>query len=211
MAGAFDCFDGVHRAQYFNGDVKDPSTTIERALRFGNAMQMATSSMQNSLFGDDPSDSVTIPSIPVCEPWNSIERLRKEKDVIGFYVSGHPLDEYRFEIRNFCNTTVEQLSDLNALKNREIAMAGILTEVNHRISKTGKPFGSFTIEDYTGLDGCGLVVKLTTGEVLEPMNLNDFNITPTDGMKVWVKYHEVAGASICMVGPIVEIDCLAKR
>ena len=68
-----------------------------------------------------------------------------------------------------------------------------------------------TIEDYTGLDGCGLVVKLTTGEVLEPMNLNGFNITPTDGMKVWVKYHEVAGASICMVGPIVEIYCLAKR
>ena len=68
-----------------------------------------------------------------------------------------------------------------------------------------------TIEDYTGLDGCGLVVKLTTGEVLEPMNLNDFNIMPTDGMKVWVKYHEVAGASICMVGPMVEIDCLAKR
>jgi len=68
-----------------------------------------------------------------------------------------------------------------------------------------------TIEDYTGLDGCGLLLKLTTGEVLEPMNLNDFNITPTDGMKVWVKYHEVAGASICMVGPIVEIDCLAKR
>jgi hypothetical protein len=68
-----------------------------------------------------------------------------------------------------------------------------------------------TIEDFTGLDGCGLVVKLTTGEVLEPMNLNDFNITPTDGMKVWVKYHEVAGGSICMVGPIVEIDCLAKR
>ena len=68
-----------------------------------------------------------------------------------------------------------------------------------------------TIEDYIGLDGCGLVVKLTTGEVLEPMNLNDFNITPTDGMKVWVKYHEVAGASICMVGPMVEIDCLAKR
>jgi hypothetical protein len=68
-----------------------------------------------------------------------------------------------------------------------------------------------TIEDYTGLDGCGLVIKLTTGEVLEPINLNDFNITPTDGMKVWVNYHEVAGGSICMVGPIVEIDCLSKR
>jgi hypothetical protein len=68
-----------------------------------------------------------------------------------------------------------------------------------------------TIVDYTGLDGCGLVIKLQSGEVLEPINLNDFNITPTDGMKVWVKYHEVGMASICMVGPTVEIDCLAQR
>lgn len=69
-----------------------------------------------------------------------------------------------------------------------------------------------TIVDYTGLDGCGLVIKLQTGEVLEPTNLNGFNITPSDGMKVWVKYHELQDVmSICMVGPIVEIDCLAKR
>ncbi|MEY4596988.1 MAG: hypothetical protein RLZZ506_1414 [Bacteroidota bacterium] len=68
-----------------------------------------------------------------------------------------------------------------------------------------------TIVDYTGLDGCGLVIKLQNGEVLEPINLHDFNITPTDGMKVWIKYHEVGLASICMVGPTVEIDCLAKR
>jgi hypothetical protein len=68
-----------------------------------------------------------------------------------------------------------------------------------------------TIQDYTGLDGCGLVIKLQSGEVLEPINLNDFNITPTDGMKVWVKYHEVGMMSICMVGPTVEIDCLSKR
>lgn len=68
-----------------------------------------------------------------------------------------------------------------------------------------------TIVDYTGLDGCGLVIQLQNGTVLEPVNLNDFNLTPTDGMKVWVKYHEIAGGSICMVGQIVEIDCLAKR
>lgn len=69
-----------------------------------------------------------------------------------------------------------------------------------------------TIEDYTGLDGCGLVIKLQNGEVLEPTNLNDFNFTPTDGMKVWVKYHELQNVmSICMVGPIVEIDCISKR
>lgn len=150
MAGALDCFSGVHRAQYFTGDSKDPSNAIERALRFGNAMQLASSSMQNSLFGDDHGNSVTVPTFAHCEPWNAIERLRKEKDVIGFYVSGHPLDEYRFEIRSFCNSTVDQLNDLQALKNKEVAMAGILTEVNHRLSKTGKPFGTFTIEDYTG-------------------------------------------------------------
>jgi len=68
-----------------------------------------------------------------------------------------------------------------------------------------------TIVDYTGLDGCGLVIKLQSGEVLEPINLNDFNITPTDGMKVWVNFHEVGMGSICMVGPTVEIDCLSKR
>lgn len=69
-----------------------------------------------------------------------------------------------------------------------------------------------TIEDYTGLDGCGLVIKLQNGDVLEPTNLNDFNMTPTDGMKVWVKYHELQSVmSICMVGPIVEIDCISKR
>lgn len=69
-----------------------------------------------------------------------------------------------------------------------------------------------TIEDYTGLDGCGMVIKLQSGEVLEPTNLNGFDITPEDGMKVWVKYHELQNVmSICMVGPIVEIDCLAKR
>jgi hypothetical protein len=68
-----------------------------------------------------------------------------------------------------------------------------------------------TIVDYTGLDGCGLVIKLQSGEVLEPVNLNSFNLTPTDGMKVWVKYHEVGLGSICMVGPTIEIDCLAKR
>ena len=69
-----------------------------------------------------------------------------------------------------------------------------------------------TIVDYTGLDGCGLVIQLQNGTVLEPVNLNDFNLTPTDGMKVWVKYHELSSmASICMVGPIVEIDCLSKR
>jgi DNA polymerase-3 subunit alpha len=132
------------------GDARDPQTAIERAIRFGGAMQLASSSMQNSLFGDDHAETVSVPTFANTEPWNATERLRKEKEVIGFYVSGHPLDEYRFEIRSFCNTTADQLSDLHALKNREIAMAGILTEVQHRLSKTGKPFGTFTIEDYTG-------------------------------------------------------------
>lgn len=150
MAGAFDCFKGFHRAQYFAADSKDPLNGLERAIRFGNALQAASSSMQNSLFGDDHSDTVTVPSMAVCEPWNAIEQLRKEKEVIGFYVSGHPLDEYKFEIRNFCNCHIEEFSDLEKLKGKELAVAGILTEVDHRLSKMGKPFGTFTIEDYTG-------------------------------------------------------------
>jgi len=106
--------------------------------------------MQNSLFGDDHEETIALPVIPEGEFWNNLEKLRKEKEVIGFYISGHPLDEYRFEIRSFCSHRIEQLANLEELKNREVSIAGILTEVNHRISKNGKPFGSFTVEDYTG-------------------------------------------------------------
>ena len=150
QSGAFDCFEGIHRAQYFASDAKDPLPGIERAARFGNAMSAQQSTMQNTLFGEDHQDNVATPVLANCEPWNSLEKLKREKEVIGFYISGHPLDEYRFEIASFCTHKIDQLNDLEKLKNKDITIAGILTEVNHRMSKMGKPFGTFTIEDYTG-------------------------------------------------------------
>ena len=106
--------------------------------------------MQDTLFGDDHHDNVATPTLANCEPWNSLEKLKREKEVIGFYISGHPLDEYRFEIASFCSHKIDQLNDLEKLKNKDISIAGILSDVNHRMSKMGKPFGTFTIEDYSG-------------------------------------------------------------
>jgi DNA polymerase-3 subunit alpha len=150
QAGALDGLGNIERSRYFNVDPKDNTTGIEKAIRFGSAVQNKQGSMQNSLFGDDHEESITVPVLPEGEQWSSLEKLRKEKEVIGFYISGHPLDEYRFEIRSFCSHRIEQLANLEELKNREVSIAGILTEVNHRISKNGKPFASFTVEDYTG-------------------------------------------------------------
>jgi DNA polymerase-3 subunit alpha len=150
MAGAFDCFEGLHRAQFFVGDAKDAAPGIERITKFASALSVNSSSMSNTLFGEEHHETITIPVMPQVQPWNALEKLRREKEVIGFYISGHPLDEYRFEIENFCTHKIEDLKDLDKLRDKDISVAGILTEVNHRMSKTGKPFGSFTVEDFSG-------------------------------------------------------------
>lgn len=153
QAGALDCFEGLHRAQYFYVDPKDGINGLERAVRFGNAASLQANSMQQSLFGETSVEEVTQPALQKCEPWSKLEALGKEKEVIGFYISGHPLDDFKFEMKNFCSHQIENLIGIDNLKNlrgRDIAFAGIITVVNHRMSKTGKPFGSFTVEDLTG-------------------------------------------------------------
>ncbi len=153
QAGALDCFTETHRAQYFFVDPRDGMSGLEKAARFGNASATQANSLQASLFGDVMVEEVSQPTLGKCEPWSKLEALTKEKEVIGFYISGHPLDDFRFELKNFCNTRVEQISSnegLKALRGRDVAFAGIITSVNHRMSKTGKPFGSFTIEDLSG-------------------------------------------------------------
>ena len=150
QAGAFDCFAGIHRAQYFATDGKDNVTAIERAVKYGSAYTNQLNSSQHSLFGDSGSATeIPAPVLTACEPWSKLEELKKEKEVIGFYISGHPLDGFRFEIKNFCNINIADLNqDLEKQKNKEVCFAGIITEVNHRMSKTGKPFGNFNIEDF---------------------------------------------------------------
>jgi len=153
-AGAFDCFKDAHRAQYFEKDPRDGLTGLEKAVRYGNAAALQANSLQGNLFGDmQTGEDVNVPTFVKCETWSRFEALGREKDVIGFYISGHPLDDFRFEISHFCSHQVEQLNqtaNLKPLQGRELAFAGMITQANHRISKAGKPFGSFTIEDLSG-------------------------------------------------------------
>ena len=151
LGGAFDSFEGLHRAQFFAEDEKG-RTLIELAARYGAGHQDAESSAQASLFGGMEEMEMPEPAIPVCEPWDQMDLLARERDVIGVYISGHPLDKFKFEIKHLC-TPAEGLEVLNeplAWRGRELRFAGRVIEVQHRISKAGKPFGSVTVEDYHG-------------------------------------------------------------
>ncbi len=148
LAGGFDSFEGVHRAVYFS-DTGDGMTFLEKALKFGSTHQEALNSSQVSLFGEASEVDMPEPEIPRATEWGTMEKLSKEKDVVGIYLSGHPLDDFKFEIEQFCNVTVKELHNFENLKSRkELKMAGIVTEVAHRMTKNGKPFGILTLEDY---------------------------------------------------------------
>jgi len=149
-AGGFDSFDTIHRATYFSPDT-DGTTFLEKMIRYGNSHQENLNSSQHSLFGDDAGEGAEMPEprFPVVEPWDSLVKLKFEKDVIGFYISGHPLDNYKIELNNFCQNRVSDLKDMSKFRNRDLSIGAMITSVTHRTTKTGKPFMIFTIEDYT--------------------------------------------------------------
>ena len=146
--GAFDCFEGTHRAQYFS--LNDEATIIEKSIRFANAAQANENANQQSLFGESVLVSLPEPIIPQAETWSLMEQLKKEKEVIGIYLSGHPLDPYRIEVEKLTSHPLVELKELKPLKGIDIKVIGIVSSVNHRMSKNGKPYGSFVIEDFTG-------------------------------------------------------------
>ncbi len=156
-AGAFDCFPDLHRAQYFHIPPGESTSNLEKIIRFGNVVQAQNVSHSNTLFGDSPSHfEVQAPKIPACEPWNLTELLNHEKDVTGMFMSGHPLDHFRFEMRHY---NILSLADFNEIKetvslqnnpNKPFRLAGLVTDAQHRLTKTGKQFGSFWLEDYSG-------------------------------------------------------------
>ncbi len=150
-AGAFDCFKEMFRAHYFHIDAKDNTVFLEKIVRYGNKYQSDLDSSQQSLFGEATEVDMPEPETPKCEPWGRMEELTFEKEVTGMYISGHPLDDYKLEVNNFCNISIDVLNeDMTKQKNRELTFAGIVTEAAHRISKNGKPFGTFSVEDYRG-------------------------------------------------------------
>ncbi|MEQ3690279.1 MAG: DNA polymerase III subunit alpha [Flavobacterium sp.] len=147
LAGGFDGFGETHRAQYFH-DEGDGITFLEKAVKYGAKFQENENSSQVSLFGDASEVQIPEPIVPPCEEWNTMEKLAKEKEVVGIYISGHPLDDYKYEMKYFCNTKLEQLKDLNSLVGKNISIGGIITKIEHRVSKNGKGWAMFTLEGY---------------------------------------------------------------
>ncbi len=147
LAGGFDSFTDTIRAQYFAPDEKG-ITFIEKAIRFGNKFQESKNSAQVSLFGEASEIQFDEPIIQ-CEDWSIMEKLQKEKEMIGIYISGHPLDDYKTEMKYFCNASLDALKNINELEGRELTFAGIISDVQHRVGKNGKPWGIFSFEDYT--------------------------------------------------------------
>ena len=147
LAGGIDSFGDNHRAQYFQ-DKGDGVSFLEKALRFGANFQEHQNSSQVSLFGEDSEASLYEPEIPECEPWGTLHELKQEKEVVGIYLSGHPLDDFTYSFNHFCNARVGLFNDLDPLVNKELTFGGIVGEVEHRISKNGKGWAIFQLEDY---------------------------------------------------------------
>jgi len=148
LAGGFDSFGDTHRAQYFHKE-GDGLTFLEKVIKYGAKFQESENSSQVSLFGDASEVQIPEPEVPPSETWGTMEKLRREKEVVGIYISGHPLDDFKAEIGAFCNTNIAAFHNLEEQVNRELSFAGVITDVQHRTSKNGKGWAIFTMEDYT--------------------------------------------------------------
>lgn len=148
MAGCFDSFKEIERHQFFTTDAEG-LTLIDLLVRYGNLIKNQSTS--NTLFGNDSSyqEAQRKPDILPGEEWPPLEKLNKEKELIGIYLSSHPLDDFKLEIENFAKHKLSDLHELDKLFNKQVSVAGLVTEVKHLMTKTGRPFGSITIEDYS--------------------------------------------------------------
>ena len=152
MGGAFDCFAGTHRAQYFAPTDKHESL-IEHAIRYGQSVQAQKAQSQLSLFGDLSMTMFTEPEMPQTPPWSLMEKLTKEKEITGIYMSGHPLDDFRLEIEHFTNCPLDMVT---SYKDKHLKLAAIVTSADHRITQKGTGWGIFNLQDFRG----SLEVKL---------------------------------------------------
>ncbi|MFZ8962793.1 MAG: DNA polymerase III subunit alpha [Schleiferiaceae bacterium] len=154
LGGGFDSFPGMHRALLFADEQGDGKNFLEKVRRYGQGFQDQENSAQVSLFGEESGVDIPEPELPEVPEWNTMELLKREKDVNGIYLSAHPLDTYRYEIKTFAKNRVSELEDLDAFVqgagSRDFAVAGLISNVNLRTTRTGKEMGSFTLEDHEG-------------------------------------------------------------
>lgn len=157
ISGAFDFDTKLHRAQYFHIQEGESVTGLEKIIRFGNIFQSQTANTSNTLFGDLPMmHDIPLPKIADCPTWSLTEVLDKEKEVTGMFLSGHPLDHYRFEMKNYgissvaeYNTFKEEI-EAQPYPTKPFRIAGLVTGSQHRVSRAGKKFGVLMLEDFSG-------------------------------------------------------------
>lgn len=154
-AGAFDCFPEIHRAQYFYTPPNDNKNGMEKIIHFGNQYQNNITQTSNSLFGDEILMDIPAPKLPQCPPWSLTELLDFEKEVTGMFMSGHPLDHYKFELQHYQITPLNEFNEIassttlvSTTGNKVFRIAGLVTTAQHRVTRTGRNFGSMMIEDF---------------------------------------------------------------
>ena len=193
LSGGFDSF-GIARERYFAQNAKG-DTFLDTLMRYGQLYQMEKQQAENTLFGSIEAMEIPTPVIPEAEPWSAIERLNKERDLVGIYLSAHPLDEYRIILQHMCNTKCAELADKEQLmKKEEILLGGIVTSVKAKLTKRGDPCGFVTIEDFDtsgevalfGKDwaewqamlqeGCSVFIKAKCQKKFESSTFIDFRI-----------------------------------
>jgi DNA polymerase-3 subunit alpha len=150
-AGGFDNFPETHRAQYVEKMADDAQNGVELAIRYGTQFQTNQSAAQTSLFGAQSDVQLTAPQLPKIEAWTKLALLNKEKEMLGIFVSGHPLDGYKVYIDNFCTVSLQTLKNSSKdYMDKEVKFAGIVNQCQDRTTKGGKPFGIYSVEDYEG-------------------------------------------------------------
>ena len=150
LSGGFDSFAEIKREDFFAKNNKG-DMFIDTLMRYGQLYQAEMSQAKNSLFGDDNAVEIATPPIIKGERWSDIERLNRERDLVGIYLSAHPLDEYKVILDSLCNTSCQELEDIQKLSDREqVVLGGIVTGIRQKYTKTGKPCGFITIEDFNG-------------------------------------------------------------
>lgn len=146
-AGAFDCFN-IPRATYFL-DEGNGNTFLNKAIKYGNSLQNDANSSQQSLFGEETTVQMPEPAIPTVEEWHTLDKLNKEKEVVGVFISGHPLDDYKLELEHLCRGTLSDIANLSKENiGKEYKVAGIVTDKEHRIAKNGNQWGYIILQDY---------------------------------------------------------------
>lgn len=148
-AGAFDCFPGNHRAQYFYKENGEAQNFIEKVLKYANKKQEQASAAQVSLFGNDSSVQFPEPDVPNCHEWSNMKKLKAEKELVGIYISGHPLNDFKYEVNSLCTSNLKQIKyQPEQLKDKTLKIAGIVNNVEHRESSNNRGYAFFDLEDF---------------------------------------------------------------